>query len=258
MKKILISCLTLLLLCAAVQAHALSSAIQAVVSVCGTACTNSTVTLHQTLEATDFLTSPPSGWTVTDTTSRLSMSTSGEKLTIKCFNSTVDEGVRGLAASLATTTTVGFATYTLPSALASVTFGVWYKTVALPSYAGNTTIARIHYSTKYTKVYQTRSSADNHKHFSFSIDTGGIVNTAYTINDDTWYWLTFSHNNNGEVSFNAYDTTGNALGDAITGTAPADDATSIDIGLIAFPAVDTTAYFDDFVYVGSSTALIAP
>lgn len=45
MKKILISCLTLLLLCAAIEAHALSAAVQAVVSAGGaaeTSCTGAT------------------------------------------------------------------------------------------------------------------------------------------------------------------------------------------------------------------------
>jgi hypothetical protein len=201
-------------------------------------CTSITVDVNQTLEASDFLTSPPSLWSNTDANGLFSMSASGELATIKCPGGVADTGTKGLAKSLNNAANAAYVQYEPVATLSNVSIGFWYKTVSVGAWEK---AGIVDFGGSSDKWWVQEMDGSGSEYLRKDGDA-----TKISISVNTWYWLTLVWNRNATSYFAVYDTTGTQVGSTASFTA--DDW---DISYILFGYTQNsvnkaaTQYFDD-------------
>lgn len=204
-------------------------------------CTSVVADYWQPFDATDFLTSPPTGWVITDTGSNLSMSTSGEFATLKCPNGTVDTGTRGLAFNNSGGA-AAYGTYTF-TASDSVSVGFWFKPGSLIN------------TWAWHNIFSFLDSGDSELCMIQAGDGGsnmmlrlycGTGSSTISISTATQYWISAQFSKAGTSSLAVYDSTGSQVGSTVTDTAPNYQATKLYIGFHAAYGTGTS-YFDDLL-----------
>jgi hypothetical protein len=200
------------------------------------ACTNITVDLWQNLDATDFLSNMPSGWSKVDASNKLTMSTSGELSTLSCPGSVADTGTRGLAYD-ATGGAIARLLYT--SDHGTTSFGFWFKT-GVHSTWYNAFILNIESTVVIT--YGCGASCPNGYIYIY-----GGTGTAVSVADNTWYWVTVKFVKNGASLMRVYDTTGSQVGNEMSIDTPDSVWTKAYFGIGDNLNDTSTLYFDDIM-----------
>lgn len=186
-------------------------------------------------------------WTITDASSKLSLSTSGESNTLHKVNGTSDTGTNGLARDW--TGGIAAIVYYEPAAAHdTATMAFWYKS-ASPTTFKSTYICRVG-SVQMIGVKFARDGGNPY----FKLIGTGTTDGSATMAAATWYWISLKAVRNSTCTLKIYSGAGVLL-DTITGTAANNTGNRFYLGDASGGSdVATSDYFDDFVLDWTSAA----
>ena len=189
-------------------------------------------------------------WSISDSSNKLNVSSSGEKQALVDFtanSTTYDDAFnqRGMGFSL-NGGNPGFATFTPSTSKSAMSIGMWYKTVDPDSWDSGPLFLNLWSDSlgNLVRLYD-RNNASNVR----EIGLISATSTEISVSDNTWYWVTLKYvNNSSSCQFALFDTSATQVGTTQTFTCP-----NYNVDLIKIGSTDTitsqaqTAYFDDLV-----------
>jgi hypothetical protein len=216
--KRLLFCLTLFsLLIAGTLWHASARMPVAIVGggVPVAACNSITVDYWQKFDASDFLSSMPTGgWSKVDDSSRFSMDSSAKYTTRSCPGGVADStDTYGLKYS--GSGDEASVKYALGGNKTSVSIGFWFYTPAGFSTDSETDIG-IFRSTNYDIIRITYIDISGVE--GLRIHSAGSYSSVVTLSNSTWYWVTVKQIAGETDSMEIYNTSGAKVGDTVTCT----------------------------------------
>lgn len=193
-------------------------------------------------------------WTITDPDTRLSTSTSGEKISTGLISGNSDSGgTRGMAMVAPTAGDNTHITYEFSEDKATVSFGFWYMFPA--DFIGSDDEHDILYvenafGENELYVKQTDHTGRGGHLYLYSGEAG--YSTAIQIggSPDTWFWVTARLETGGSNRLRVYDASGVQVGSEQTRTAHATEPSyqvSLGSAVGALAGHTGSVYFDDFV-----------
>lgn len=169
-------------------------------------------------------------WTITDPNSRLSTSTSAEKVSPGTFSGNSDaSGARGLRYESPVDFQEGIVTYEYASTHATVSFGFWFKFPAeyVGSFeGGQPDIIYVENALGTNELY-VKLWDDGSSHLVlFTAEAGYSTNV--NVSPDTWYWITVKYSTTHTMR--VYDEAGAQVGTEKTRTGSAQVSTQASLG----------------------------
>lgn len=208
-----------------------------------------------TLEAHDHYATTPA-WTVSNASSLLSMSTSGERLLQGTINTLSDSGgTNGIAYNCNVSVNPGYVDFTIPGTQHVVSFGFWFQFPA--AFVGTFTEHDIFVipTTLGTRQYYVKLG-DANQGFIRLFNQIDSYSAAINLSAATWYWITGLYDDGNAASgmkVRVYDTSGVLVGAEKTRTTAADlGAIDAQIGSLIGASGGTTLfagnlYWDDLL-----------
>jgi hypothetical protein len=157
-------------------------------------------------------------WAVTDASSKLSRSATGEFATLEAINTVADTGTYGLAVDVNALNAAAYIDYIPASDKTDVSIGFWFKAPAaqIGTYNENDLLVVKSVTAQeglYVKV--ANENADNL--FVYLYNTTDLYSASYvTIAGDTWYWCTVRTTKNGTNYLRIYNASGTQVGSEVS------------------------------------------
>ncbi len=219
-------------------------------------CTNLSVSIWENFEFSTLTTANLAAnqngtggvWSITDTESKLSISTSGQQNLVSCPGNVSDNGTMGLKADNSSgTATSAYVTYTFPAGTTTISYGYWLYVGTLPDstavYPSDVT------GTAEVELYNTGSVTE-------ALARGATNTAPITLPTvPAWYYITVKAITGSTLTIHIYDATATELsGSPQSATTDAYGFTSLDLGLAGtFTAASFTLYFDNLLIDLSGT-----
>lgn len=195
-------------------------------------------------------------WSIVDSATRLSNSTSGQQAFTSTVNSTTDTSTRGLAMDVSGTeqSSIGYVWNTAQTA-GPVSFGMWVKTPT--SCPGEAVIE--FFSTNGNSDYVMKVGIYNDgANLTFRVRGDGSWTDTATISNSTWYRIEIVSQSSSTCTFKLFSAANSQIGSTISVTGY--DTTQISFGIGTGPHVAGTGimYFDNLVAKTNSSAALGP
>lgn len=186
-------------------------------------------------------------WSVTDASTKLSTSTTGEKACTATFGGVSDTGTRGLKYDSAGGAQA-YLSFGHPAQRTQMSWGFWFKIVGAAFFSSFSEYDLCRNSTDLGTLPSLIKVVDDTNETRFHLFVPSTYSAGIPIQENTWYWVTGKHVKNGTVVASLYNDSGVQVGVEQSIAVGNENLTEFLFGVFAGgPDVASSIYFDDLI-----------